>query len=95
VEAYAAALIVQASEAEGDAGGVFDEAVGAFGSAVGDAGFQEAEDLGPPGVDGFRQPGGFRDVDQTDRLVETVQPVGDRVPVPGGEQLPQQLLSVN
>jgi hypothetical protein len=52
VEPYSTALVVQGSEAERHAGGVFDEAVAAFGTGVGDSGFEEAEYFWPPGVDG-------------------------------------------
>ena len=60
-EPYSAALVVEVAEAVGGAGGGFDGPVGGFGAGVGDVGLQEAQDLGPPGVDGAGEPLEFRD----------------------------------
>src|SRR3954465_4816489 len=50
-EPYSAALVVQVAEAVGGARGGLHRPVGRLGAGVGDAGLQEAEHLGPPGLD--------------------------------------------
>ena len=60
--------------------------VAAFGCGVGDARFQECQDLGPPGVDGAGDALDFGDVGAGSSApgVETVQTVGDVVALPTG-----------
>lgn len=89
MEPYPAALAIEIAEPERGPGGVLDEPVRPLGSRVGDPGFKEAQDLGPPGVDGLGKPGRFGYVDGGDGLVEAVQPGGDGVSVAGGQQLAQ------
>ena len=55
-EPYLAALVVEVPEAVGRVGGGLHGPVGGFGPGVGDTGLQEAQDLGPPGVDGAGEP---------------------------------------
>src|SRR5664280_70249 len=64
----------------------------AFGPRVGDAGFEEAEDLGPPGVDGVSESGCFGQISGEDSLMEAVEPIGDGGPVGGREQHPKAFL---
>jgi hypothetical protein len=78
VESYSAALVVEVAEAERHAGGVLDQVVGAFGAGVGEVEFEEAEDLGPPGLNGLGEGDQFADVVVAGAPgVEAGQPVGD------------------
>src|SRR5512144_3293721 len=91
-EAYPATLVVEIAKPEGDPGGILDQAVRALGGGVRDAGLEEGEDLGPPGVDGLGEPTRLRHVGEGGGLVEAVQPVRNGVPIPGREQLAQPFL---
>lgn len=51
VQPYAAALVGEVAKAERHAGGVLDQPVGPLGTGVGDAGGDERQRFGPPGVD--------------------------------------------
>jgi hypothetical protein len=82
VQPYSAALVVEVAEAEGDAGGVFDEPVVRLGGGVGDAGVDEGEDLRPPRLDGLGQGGDSGDVGAGAPVVEREQPVADLGPGP-------------
>src|SRR4051812_50163209 len=89
-EPYPAALVFQVAEAVGGACRGLHCPVGALGPGVGDAGGQEAEDLGPPGLDGAGQPLEFGQPGVGAPGVEPVQPGGDLVPVATGAGAGQQ-----
>lgn len=95
--AGAEALVFGVAESVGLAGDGLDDAVGAFGAGVGDAGVQEREDFRPPGLDRGGVPVQFEQVRVGAAGVEAVQQPGDGFPVRVGagerEQVEQVLFA--
>jgi hypothetical protein len=90
VESYPAGRVVSIAEPAADPFDLFDEAVVALGTGVGDSGVDERVDLGPPLVDGCGQGEQFGDLGVAAPGQEPVQPMPGEVWVAadahGGQQ---------